>query len=165
MRHVALLLFLVAPAVGAQLPAIVAGNRIRVETGQPPKLAGTFLSKTTDSLFLAYQGASRAVEWATITRISTSGGRSHSEGAWRGIKIGASIGAVAALGIFGSAWLISSAEVDQLPWLTVLVASGALSGTLYGAIIGGLVGAEEWNSVYTRSAPQRTPGIGLALKF
>jgi hypothetical protein len=149
----------------AQPPTIAPGQRIKVETFRPSKVSGTMLSQTDDSLFVGHKNASQGIEWAAIRRISASNGKSHSEGAWRGIKVGAAAGTGIALVIFGGAWLVESREVDQLPWVAVFTGAGTITGVVYGAIIGGAIGAEAWRTVYTRPMPKPAPGLGLTFRF
>lgn len=89
MRRALLLIFLGVPlAGGAQVPTIIPGARVRVETRQTDKrLEGTLMSQTADSLTIASVGAIRTVvPSGSITTIRVSQGKSHGAGAIRGSR-------------------------------------------------------------------------------
>jgi hypothetical protein len=166
MRYLPPLLLLVASTAGAQIPALVAGKRIRVEMQemrQPTmRYAGTFLSQGQDSLFLGYRGESVAFGSASITRVSLSAGKSHGAGAWRGLKVGAIAGSALSCAIFCTA-AITGGKSNSVAPLMGFVAGGAITGAAYGVVIGAIIGREMWTPVYDR--PVRSDAQSLGLRF
>src|SRR3954470_17137988 len=93
MHKTIMMLSLFAAGAGAQVPALAAGSRLKVEMSDRPKVEGTLMSQTPDSLVIAANGALiTSVPSANIGRISSTMGRSHSAGAWKGTKIGVMVG-------------------------------------------------------------------------
>jgi hypothetical protein len=177
MRRALLLIFLGVPlAGGAQVPTIIPGARVRVESRQIDKnLEGTVMSQTADSVIVASVGAIRtAVASGSITRIRVSQGKSHGAGAIKGIKIGGGIGL--GLGVLLGLAIAAGPSTSEYPnpggVAAVVAALYAVSGAMWGAAIGGAVGAEKWTTVYSIpmrisvGRPQRrAPGVSLSITF
>jgi hypothetical protein len=159
------------PARAQTVPPLVIGARVRVEPRYLKVIEGTLMSQTQDSLVIASVGAVRTVVSSySVVRIKASQGKSHGAGAIKGLKIGASIGAVSGF-LIGIAY----AGYDNTP-KEELVASAtaayAVSGGVWGLAIGGIVGAEKWTTVYelpmrlaAGTAPSGAHFVGVAVAF
>lgn len=175
-RTVVALVFAGAVAANAQVPTLVPGARVRIETTQlRDRVEGTLMSQTSDSLVVASVGAVRTTLPASfVTKIKASEGKSHGAGAIRGIKIGAIIGGAVGL-LVAAAYhedYSTTTGTDQSNELLAFAALEAAGGAIWGAAIGGIVGTEKWTTVY--EAPVRfgmgrgingAPVVGLAIRF
>jgi hypothetical protein len=171
MRKTILMLSMFAVGAGAQVPAMAPGSRLKVEMTDRPKVEGTLMSQTPDSLVIAANGALiTAVPTANVGRISSTMGRSHGAGAWKGTKIGVMVGG--GLGVLAGLAVMTDNSLDnasEAPLFFGLL--GAAEGAFYGVIIGAIAGSQDWKPVYER--PYRVtlapaPGsvrLGLSYKF
>jgi hypothetical protein len=165
-------LFAAAADGAAQVPALAPGSRLSIEMTDRPRVEGTLMSQTSDSLVIAANGALiTSVPSAKVGRISSTMGRSHSAGAKKGALIGTMIGAGVGVvvGIAAPDDSGFNSETSEAPVFYGLV--GAAEGALYGVIIGAIAGSQDWRTVYER--PYRvtlapTPAsirLGLSLTF
>lgn len=167
-----LALFLPAP-ISAQAPTIPPGTRVRVETQQRARVDGTLMSQSSDSIIVATPRPLRtAVASGDVTRIAVSKGRSHVQGALRGMKIGAAIVGGAATFMVGAAYFGGRTEESSIVPLYAFAVSGAAVGAMSGAAFGGMLGAEKWSTVYSaamrvsvRPFQSRVPGVGVSIRF
>jgi hypothetical protein len=169
-RHVLSILLLLPAAGEAQVPSLIPGSRVRVESRAFRKeLEGTVMAQTADSVTIASVGAVKTVlAHSSIYRVRVSEGKSHGAGAVKGAKIGAGIGGVLGLALGFAAAEIEGNQALVLP-VTMLYAS---SGALWGLGIGGIVGAEKWTTVHAsplRLAVGRAQSgattLGLSMTF
>ncbi len=167
------LILLDASATGAQVPTVAPGTRVRMEFARPsPKVVGVVMSQTADSIAIGTGRAIQTVASASIERFRVSGGKSHTHGAVRGMKMGTLIGGGAVFLVFGAYYLASSEPNKNPGGLAVYTAAGALEGALLGAAIGGALGAERWSTIYHRPVriavlplPNGAAGAGLSISF
>lgn len=175
MRRTLLFIFVAsAPAaIAAQAPTIPLGTRVRVEMQGKIKVDGTLMSQTEDSIIVSSPGTLRTVVASeSVARIRVSEGRSHAQGAVRGMKIGTVVAGGGVALIFGAAYIESTENNKSIALLFAFVAAGAVTGAMYGAAIGGIFGAERWTTVYSspvrvsfRPAQSGAPGVGVSIWF
>jgi hypothetical protein len=174
MRKTILTLSLFAVSAGAQVPTLMAGSRLRVQTAGAGRIEGTLMSQTPDTLTIAQSGAvQRKIPSGVVGRIQASQGKSHGAGAIKGGKIGAIVGGGLGLlvGLAISADGSCTGEgCDAAPITVGLVQAAA--GAIWGLAIGGIVGAEKWTTVYapgrvalTGGASQERALIGLRVRY
>jgi hypothetical protein len=148
-----------AAVIGAQVPAIPLGTRVRLDAPRPNAgLAGTVRSQSADSITIETDDSTRVVSLASVRRIDVSEGRSSRDGAFRGMKIGG-LGLGGAMAAFLIAGYVASPNhncggadecLDPIAALPYLVPASALIGGLAGAFIGAIAGAERWDRLYPR---------------
>lgn len=161
-----------APSSAAQLPTISGGTRVRIETlPTGEKITGTLFAQTADSIAIASGGLVRVLPSESIARMQVSSGRSHTQGAYHGMRLGTLIGGATGAVIFGTTYA-SYPGPKQPSELLAFIAASAFSGAFYGAIIGGAVGSESWTPVYNnrvsvavRGPSRGATGIGLSLRL
>lgn len=137
----------------------------------PRWFSGRVLRVTPDTLILQTGAATPVtVALAEIDRIERSLGRSHGQGALRGLGYGALIGgaSVGALVLAGTDFCI---YISCLPNdLTGAVGGffiGAVIGAPVGTVIGALVGVEEWRplkSIHLQALHIWQSGLGISLQ-
>jgi hypothetical protein len=148
-----------AAVIGAQVPTIPLGTRVRLDAPRPNAgLAGTVRSQSADSITIETDDSTRVVSLALVRRIDVSEGRSRGDGALRGMKIGG-LGLGGSMAVFLVAGYIASPNhncggadecLDPIASLPYLVPASALIGGLAGALIGATAGAERWDRLYPR---------------
>lgn len=139
-----------ASLASGQVPQLAPGAHLKVDRLDGPRIEGTLMSQSNDTLTIAAEGAViTPVAAAAVGRIKASAGKSHGAGAKKGAKIGAVIG-----GGFGllTGLLYDNADIgfngSQAPILFGVV--GAAEGAIYGVLIGAIVRAQKWTTVYER---------------
>ena len=166
-------LTLTVPRADAQLAELQPGARVRVQA--PGVVAGrleaTVIARARDTVTLTMpKGAPIPVPLAAITTAEVSRGRSHRDGAVKGLAWGAGVGL--AVGILSAvtydarsdACGTEPCENDYSPG--EVVAGGFMTGAMLGAGIGALKGAEHWErlTIQTYVALRRSrDGLTLAL--
>lgn len=132
MKESLLILMCVLPAVAAaQLPAVAVGSRVRIESSEMGRVKGTLLAQSADSLIVeSWRDGRTPISTKSISRFSTSLGRSHSQGAKKGFGYGAVIlGGVIGAGIGALIGSESWADVRTvLPRVSVQAAPGQIRG-------------------------------------
>jgi len=160
-----------ADAQIAQLVELQPGTRVRVQA--PGVVAGpleaTVVTRARDTVTLTNpRGMAVRVPLAAITAAAVSRGRSHRDGAVKGLAWGAGAGLV--VGLLGA--IVYDARSDECgaepcdnnlsP--SEVAAGGFMTGAALGAGIGAIAGVEHWESLtiptYVTVRPSRA---GLAL--
>ena len=91
-------------------------------------------------------GGRHSIPNASITRVRVGTGRSHLQGARRGMKIGSVIGA--GISVLWVGAFLTDPSTDGLPLLGGFVAGSLVTGVLWGAAIGAVAGAEGWRTAF-----------------
>jgi hypothetical protein len=176
---VALALACLAPStIAAQAPArpdeIQPGARVRVTAPGvvAARFVGTVLSRNGDTLNVASPNVSPfAVPTSRITSLEVSRGKSHADGAIRGVKWGAPIGLALGLltiGVVGDCIGCIKAESNKSGAQAAWLGMNAFGGAIWGAGIGALVGREHWEpfDVQRHAALGVRPGgASFALRY
>ena len=136
-----LLLSLVSsPARGQKVRSPLGpGARARVLAPELPHrtVIGILAAAGADALVLVTRGGAQLmVPRASIQRLAVSNGRSWRLGGFRGMRIGAGTGALAAV-------VVALTQPGVLAGLA-LVLAGAAAGAAVGYLVGGSLGAERW---------------------
>ena len=169
-------LAIAAPSANAQLAPLVAlqpGTRVRVQA--PVVLAGsleaTVTARARDTVTLTTSGGVAVpVPLAAITAVDVSRGRSHGDGAVKGLAWGAGAGLVVGV-VSAIVYDARSDECGAEPCNNDLspgevAAGGLISGAVLGAGIGAIMGVEHWERLtiptYVAVRPTRT-GVVLTL--
>jgi hypothetical protein len=172
--ELAVILSTTAGLAAAQVPAIAAGTRVRVDAPGPTvRLTGTVRSQSADSIAIETTEATRTVPLASVRRVDVSAGVSSRDGAIRGMKIGGlALGGTAAA-LLLAAYVVSptnNCAGDMCYFPLYLVPAVVTVGGLSGVVIGSVVGAEHWDTVYPapvrvsiRPAGNGVVSIGLTL--
>ena len=139
------------PRAGAQLREIQPGARIRVQA--PGVVAGrveaTVITRARDTVTLTTgRGAPVSVPLAAITTADVSRGRSHRDGAVKGLAwgagVGVAVGIVSALTYDAGSDACGTEPCDNRYSPGEVVAGGFVAGAGLGAGIGAIKGAERW---------------------
>ena len=162
-----------APRADAQLAELQPGARVRVQA--PGVVAGrleaTVIARARDTVTLTMpRGAPIPVPLAAISTAEVSRGRSHRDGAVKGLTWGAGIGL--AVGILSAVTYDASSDAcgsepcdnDYAPG--EVVAGGFMTGALVGAGIGALKGSEHWERLTLQphvALRPRRDGVTLVL--
>ena len=175
MRFALFLILVVWPpaSIVAQAPTIPAGTRVKVETHQRTRVAGTLMSQTRDSIIVAAPGAIRTVVASeAVTRIAVSKGRSRVHGALRGMRVGSVVIGGGTAVIMTVAFVDGGVGENNVGPFVVLTAIGAAMGAIYGGTMGVLFPVERWFTVYSASSrvsvgpfQGSVPGVGVSIRF
>ena len=156
----------------AQLKTIPSGTRVRIESDGALAVTGKLVEQTADSIIVTVHQARSALPVAAISRLRMSEGRSRTEGANRGMKIGAITLATSTALIMGTAYLTDSSEDKDPALLLAFIPMGGMVGALYGTVIGFVIGRERWTTVYLRPVnvelepmPGGRFGVGAKIRF
>jgi hypothetical protein len=151
---------------------IMVGSRVRIQAPAlgPGRITGTVIELDGESLLIGTrERTSRLIPRQAITRLDLSLG--HDTCTWRGMLIGAGVGA--ALGAF----IYYSGDPDsEDSWLdsfdTLMAATTVVAGPMFGAGIGALTKRDRWGEVppeHVRvglaAAPGGAGGLALTLRF
>jgi len=157
----------------AQLVELQPGARVRVQASGvvAGRLEGTVLARVRDTVTLTTsRGMLIPVPLAAITTAEVSRGRSHGDGAVKGLALGVGVGL--AVGLLSA--IVYDARSDECgaePCENDLspgevVAGGFMTGAVLGAGIGAIMGVEQWERLtiqrYVALRPRRD-GLTLAL--
>ena len=163
----------IARADAQLLVALQPGARVRVQASGVVAggLEATVVARVRDTVTLTTsRGTPIAVPLAAITAAEVSRGRSHRDGAVKGLAVGAGVGLV--VGLLGA--IVDDARSDECgaePCENNLtpgevVAGGFGTGAVLGAGIGAITGVEQWERLtiprYVALRPSRD-GLTLAL--
>jgi len=158
-------------ARGAGSSELQPGARLRIEA--PGIVAGnhvaTMLSRSGDTITVGSPSSLPiAIPISSISTLEISRGKSHSQGALRGLEWGAPIGAVLGLVSLPMVHGCRDCDPQELPNDAAWVAINAVGGAVWGAGIGALIGRERWDAFdVSRHAAlgARPSGVALAIRF
>ena len=166
-------LTLTVPRVDAQLADLQPGARVRVQAPEvvAGRLEATVIARRRDTVTLTMpRGAPIPVPLTAITAAEVSRGRSHRDGAVKGLAWGMGVGLAAGMisaityDAQSNACGAEPCENDYSPG--EVVAGGLLTGAMLGAGIGAIKGAEHWQrlTIPARVVVRRTSeGLTLVL--
>ncbi|HEV7994266.1 MAG TPA: hypothetical protein VGP25_20750 [Gemmatimonadaceae bacterium] len=177
LRHTLAVLLILACSSTSPLGAQIATRPDELQPGVKVRVAapgivagryvGTVLSRAGDTLTVGSpNGLPFVLPMSRISSLEISRGKSHADGAVRGIKWGAPIGAafgLVTMSALNDCYECSGADI-KLSW----VGLSTLSGVGYGALIGALIGRERWDDF---DIPRHTAigihpgGASLALRY
>jgi hypothetical protein len=174
---IACLVAVTAARADAQLAELQPGARVRVHAPEvvAGRLEAVVIARTRDTVTLTTpRGRPIPVPLAAITAAEVRRGRSHSEGAVKGLKLGTGIGLamglLSAIGYDAGSDPCGSEPCENDFTPGELVAAGFITGATLGAGIGAMVGAEHWERltiparVLVRRDRDRLT-LGLAISF